>query len=385
MSDNLQIIKQRLAALIAQPSVSCFDTALDMSNLGVVDLLDEWLTDAGFAVRRQTVNESPQKSNLIARLGHGEGGLVLSGHTDTVPYDEGRWSSDPFRLDERDGRWYGLGSADMKCFFPIVMAALDGVDRAHLRRPLTVIATADEESSMAGARRLADSGLQLGSYALIGEPTALIPVRKHKGIVIGRIDITGRSGHSSEPALGANALDCMVDVIGDLVAWRERAATNYADDDFKVPMPTLNLGRIRGGDSPNRICADCELLFDIRVTPSMVIEDAVEELRERVEARCSAAGVSGALSLPMAPLPALDTACDSALVRALEALSGSSARTVAFATEGPFLNALGCQSVIFGPGDIATAHQPDEYVEIDKVGRMIEILRQLIERFCCDE
>ncbi|MEX2481115.1 MAG: acetylornithine deacetylase [Gammaproteobacteria bacterium] len=385
MADNLQIVKQRLAALIAQPSVSCFDAALDTSNLGVVDLLDEWLTDAGFAVQRQTVNEAPRKLNLIARLGHGEGGLVLSGHTDTVPFDEGRWTSDPFRLDERDGRWYGLGSADMKCFFPIVMAALDGVDRARLRRPLTVIATADEESSMAGARCLADCGSQLGSYALIGEPTALIPVRKHKGIVIARIEIIGRSGHSSEPALGANALDCMVDVIGDLVAWRERAAGHYADDDFKVPMPTLNLGRIQGGDSPNRICADCELLFDIRVTPPMVIDDAVDELRERVEARCAAAGVRGALTLPMAPLPALDTPADSALVSALETLSGSPARTVAFATEAPFFNALGCQSVIFGPGDIATAHQPDEYVEIDKVARMIEILRPLIERFCCDE
>ena len=385
MSDELELIRRRLAQLIAQPSVSCIDPALDMSNVAVVDTLSEWFAGAGFSVARQVVGTAPAKANLIAQLGTGSGGLVLSGHTDTVPFDAGRWASDPFVLTERDGRWYGLGSADMKCFFPVVLAALEGFDVTRLRRPVTVLATADEESSLAGARCLTAADVAGARHALIGEPTALVPVRKHKGIVIGRIDVTGRSGHSSEPARGANALDCMHDIISDLKAWREAAAARHRDADFKVPVPTLNLGRIRGGDSPNRICADCELLFDIRMMPGMSIADTVAELDERVQARCAGAGVTGVVTLPMAPLPALDTPADAALVVLLEALSGHRAETVAFATEGPFLNKLGCESVIFGPGDIGTAHQPDEHVEIEKVARMVAIVRELVVRLCCDD
>jgi len=133
VSDELESIRQRLAVLVAQPSVSCIDAALDMSNAAVVDTLSDWFAGAGFTVARQVVSTAPAKSNLIARVGSGSGGLVLSGHTDTVPYDAGRWASDPFVLSERDGCWYGLGSADMKCFFPIVLAALEGFDVARLR------------------------------------------------------------------------------------------------------------------------------------------------------------------------------------------------------------------------------------------------------------
>lgn len=236
---------------------------------------------------------------------------------------------------------------------------------------------------MAGARVLADAGLPLGECALIGEPTSLVPVCRHKGIVIGCIRVRGRSGHSSNPALGASALDCMHDIMGDLRQWRAAAAVRFRDTAFEVPGPTLNLGRIRGGDSPNRICAECELHFDIRVVPALPVATALAEIEAIVRARAGAAGVDAELLLPTPPVPALDTAPDLPLVTTLEALSGARQRTVAFATEGPFLNALGCPSVVFGPGDIAVAHQGDEHVEVARVARMIDILRQLIERFCC--
>ncbi|MGR8922110.1 MAG: acetylornithine deacetylase, partial [Gammaproteobacteria bacterium] len=333
----------------------------------------------------QTVSAAPDKRNLVARLGAGEGGVVLSGHTDTVPCDAELWTGDPYALREADGRWYGLGSADMKCFFPLVLAALDGLDAARLRRPLVLLATADEESSMAGARVLAGSGEPLGRYALIGEPTELVPIHKHKGIMVGRIEVRGRSGHSSDPSLGANALDCMHGIMSDLMRWREDAARRFVDAEFRVPGPTLNFGRIAGGDSPNRICGDCELLFDVRLMPAMTAADCAAEIEDIVRARAVAAGVEGRLVLPMVPLEAMQTAPDSALLSALGELSGNAPKTVAFATEGPFLNALGCESVIFGPGSIDTAHQPDEYVEIDKAMAMVDILRALIERFCCGD
>lgn len=356
-----------------------------MSNAAVVARLADWFGRAGFRTTVQTVSESPLKQNLVARLGTGEGGLVLSGHTDTVPCDAERWASDPYRLDERDGRWFGLGSADMKCFFPIVLAALEGFDRGRLRRPVTLLATADEESSMNGARRLAEDGVVLGRYALIGEPTELTPVHAHKGILIGRIALTGRSGHSSDPAYGASALECMVDILTALRRWREDAAARYADAAFAVPRPTLNFGRIVGGDSPNRICAACELSFDVRLMPGMEIDETTAALAAIVQQACDEHGVEGALELPMAPLPPLLTPADSALVAALTELSGNAATTVAFATEGPFLNALGCESVVFGPGSIATAHQPDEHVDIARALQMVDIVRTLIERLCCDD
>lgn len=385
MKDLQTQVKTQLAELVAMPSVSAVDAAFDMSNAAVVDVLATRFSDVGFRITLQDVAQTPPKRNMVARLGDGDGGLVLSGHTDTVPYDVGLWAGDPFVLREHEGCWYGLGSADMKCFFPIILAALDRFDPQRFIHPLTVLATADEESSMAGARVLLDSGEQLGRHALIGEPTELVPIYKHKGILIGRIEVTGRSGHSSDPALGANALDCMHEIMTGLKSWRTRAAERFVDYDFAVPGPTLNLGRISGGDSPNRICANCELLFDIRVMPQMSLVDTAAEIEAIVREACAAGSVTGQLVLPMAPLPALETASDSALLAMLTTLSGHAPQTVAFATEGPFLNALGCESVIFGPGNIAIAHQPNEFVEIQRAMRMVEILAQLIERFCCHE
>lgn len=381
MADLVQRVQAQLATLVAQPSVSCVDPAHDMSNLGVVDTLSDWFADAGFRIERQVVTAAPAKANLIARLGSGEGGLVLSGHTDTVPYDAGRWASDPFVLSERDGRWYGLGAADMKVFFPLVLAALDGIPRSALRAPVIVLATADEESTMAGARALGAGAL--GRHAIIGEPTDLAPVRKHKGIIIGRLTVVGRSGHSSDPALGASALDCMHAIIAAFMRWREAQASAHRDGDFKVPVPTMNFGRIQGGDSPNRICAQCELLFDVRLLPGMDTDATLVTLRGIIDDCARAHGVTATLDHPMLPLLPLETPADAPIVRAAEEIAGQPATTVAFATEGPFFGAHGCDTVIFGPGDIACAHQPNEFVEAAKVARAIPMLRAMIERFCC--
>lgn len=387
MSATIATIKQQLAELVAIPSVSAVDAAFDMSNLGVVDRLADWYSAAGFELERQVVCEKPEKQNLIATLGRGEGGLLLSGHTDTVPYDTTRWDSDPFVLDERDGCWYGLGSADMKCFFPIVLAALEGIDPGALKKPLRMLATADEESSMDGARvvsaRAAGVG-SLGQYAIIGEPTQLIPVYQHKGIVIARLVLTGQSGHSSNPALGRNALDCMHNVMSAFKTWRETAQARFQSDHFDVPVPTMNFGRIVGGDSPNRICASCELLFDVRMMPGMDADETVAELTAIVKAEAEAANIEWQLDLPVEPVPPLTTDPQGELTQNLVALSGNAGRTVAFATEGPFLSALGCESVVFGPGNIDCAHQPNEFVEIERVAKMVEILRKLIIRMCCD-
>ena len=143
---------EAFSSLIAAPSVSSIDPLFNQSNRAVVEMLAGWFEDLGFATEIQLVSSDPDKLNLIACLGQGEGGLVLSGHTDTVPYDESLWTQDPFKLCEIDNRLYGLGSTDMKGFFPIVLAALEKIDLGKLNRPLFILATCDEESTMAGAK-----------------------------------------------------------------------------------------------------------------------------------------------------------------------------------------------------------------------------------------
>ena len=210
-------LQHMMRKLIGAPSVSSVSPDWDTSNAQVIDLLAEWCETAGFRVERLPIAGHPGKFNLVASAGQGPDGLVLSGHTDTVPYDDARWSSDPFALCEKDDRWYGLGTCDMKGFFAVVLDAIRDLDLSRLRQPLILIATADEESSMCGAKALLDTHRRLGRHAVIGEPTGLKPIRLHKGIGMEAIRLTGRSGHSSDPALGVNALEGMHQAIAELL------------------------------------------------------------------------------------------------------------------------------------------------------------------------
>ncbi len=264
---KLPDLETRISQLIGEPSISSPDPRHDQSNLGVIHRLAEWAETLGFTVSIDPVG--PHKANLIARLGASrcediEGGLILSGHTDTVPCDPSLWSSDPFSAAWRDDRIYGLGSCDMKAFFALALEAASRFRKEDLQRPLVLLGTADEESSMSGARQLLDQQQRLGRRAIIGEPTGLRPIRMHKGVLMESITVRGQSGHSSNPALGANAIIGMQQVLYDLLAFQEELKARYRNPAFTVDYPTLNLGAIHGGDSPNRICGHCETLIDIR-------------------------------------------------------------------------------------------------------------------------
>ena len=385
MDTVLHTIKQQLSTLVAIPSVSSVNPAIDMDNRPVIHELAAWLGDAGFATEMQNVGEADGKLNLIATLGDGPGGLVLSGHTDTVPYNGELWTNDPFEMTERNGRFYGLGTADMKCFFPIVLAALGRIERRSLRLPLTVYATADEESSMSGARRLSATGRHRGARGLIGEPTSLIPVYKHKGIAMIGIEVTGDSGHSSDPSLGNNALDGMMCIVQALSEWREMLAHKHCDPAFKVAVPTLNFGFIHGGDNPNRICGSCELHIDLRVLPGMDIAMTYADLTEVVEDAVASSGLMVEVRELMQGVEAFEAPRAGPAVALAESLTGVGAGTTAFATEAPFLNQMGIETVILGPGHVAQAHQPDEYVEIAGILKMVDIVEAFIRNFCCHD
>lgn len=377
-------LRRMLEGLIATPSVSSVSPAYDQPNEPVLFLLDDWLRAAGFRTEILPVPGLPGKANLIASRGRGAGGLVLAGHTDTVPFDASRWRHDPFRLTEADGRLYGLGTCDMKAFLALAIEAAREVPESALKAPLILLATADEESTMAGARALVEAGRPRARHALIGEPTGLRPVRRHKGIFMEAIEILGEAGHSSDPRLGRNALEGMHRAIGALLQWRERTQRLWRDEAFEVPVLTMNLGRIEGGDNPNRICARCELHIDCRPLPGMAIDTLREEIHATVHAVLEGSGLAVRFRPLFEGAPPMDTPAEADLVRTTEALTGHAAEAVAFATEGPFLNALGMDTVVLGPGDIAQAHQPDEYLRIDRIEPMLDLLRRLIRRYCVD-
>ena len=382
MPHSDKLVLDQLRQLVGTPSVSSTDPNWDQGNRVVIDLLATWLTDMGFRTEIQEVTPGGDKANLIATMGSGPGGLVLAGHTDTVPFDEGRWHSDPLQLTERDHRLYGLGSTDMKGFFPLAIAAASSVVNTPLKQPLILLATADEESSMNGARKLAAAGHPKARAAIIGEPTSLRPVRMHKGIMMESVRVTGRAGHSSNPDLGNSALEGIHAVMGDLISYRQQLRERYSNDFFTVAFPTLNLGCVHGGDSPNRICGRAELHFDLRMTPDGDNATVRGEIEQRIAQIATQRSLDIELRSLITEVPPFEQAPDSELVQMAERLTGHSAQAVAFATEAPFLQQLGMETIVMGPGSIDRAHQPDEYLELDQIQPCIALLQQCIRHYC---
>lgn len=368
-----------LTELVSHRSISSANPDLDTSNEAVIDALATWAESLGF--RCQKLPVSPGKFNLLATLGEGAGGLVLSGHTDTVPFDADGWDSDPFVLTRRDNRLHGLGSTDMKGFLALALTAVSDLNPKRLREPLILLGTADEESSMDGARALAQAGYPRARFAVIGEPTGLVPVRAHKGILMERIQINGQSAHSSNPDLGVSALDAMHRVIGELHDYRNELKANQIDPGFSVPWPTLNLGCIHGGDAPNRVCSDCALDFDLRPTPGL----DPDQLRAQIDARLSQVAEQTGADIRRTPLfeavPPFGNPGGALLDHCAE-LTGHAPITVGFGTEAPFLAALDMEVVVMGPGSIDVAHQPNEYLPIDQAQQSMGIIKQLIQKHC---
>ena len=347
MAGSLPNTRQMIAELIATPSVSCVHADLDMSNRGVIDKIAEWSESLGFEVEIQAVDE--RKSNLIARAGSGSDGLVLSGHTDTVPCDPTLWSSDPFSARETDDRIYGLGSCDMKSFLALALNASSSIDLAKLKRPLTIVATADEETTMKGARLIADNGRKLGRFCVIGEPTGLSPVRQHKGSLTMSVEFVGQSGHASDPSLGNNALEGMYHYMTALFAYRERIERQYNDPAFTIPAPTMNLGHIHGGDNSNRICGACQLMIDIRFLPSMSYATLQADLEQMAAEVASARGLA-LHTQSYGEGRAMDTDEASEIARYLTHLTGKRASSGAFGTEAPYYNSMQTETIVIGPG-----------------------------------
>lgn len=370
-----------LDELIAIPSVSSTLPDRDMGNRPIIDKLANLLTDLNFRVNITPLGNKKNKANLIAKLGNGSGGLILSGHTDTVPYDEHLWQYNPLSLTQKDNKLFGLGTADMKGFFPIIIEAAKMVANQPLRHPLIIIATADEESSMCGARNLAEQKQLKASAAVIGEPTELKPIYMHKGVMIQSVTIEGRGGHSSNPALGRNAIEAMHAAITEIMSLRDTLQKHH-NTAFTVPTPTINIGCIHGGDSPNRICSECEVHFDLRILPGMSTEAVYQQLQNQLTPLENKFDVRIHLRSLMPSIPSFHQPRTDELVQVAERLTGQHATSACYATEGPFLRQLDIDTIIMGPGSINQAHQPNEYLAIDQIQPAINLYKKLIQHYC---
>ncbi|OOS00279.1 acetylornithine deacetylase [Haemophilus paracuniculus] len=372
---------ERYRQLIAMPTISSLVASEDLSNKPLIDLLASWLADYGFKTEIIKVEGSREKYNLLATYGEGKGGLLLAGHTDTVPFDEGKWTFDPFQLTEKNGKFYGLGTADMKGFFAFIVDVVSQLDLKNLRKPLRILATADEETTMLGARTFAQHTHIRPDCAIIGEPTSLQPIRAHKGHIGQAVRITGKSGHSSDPDRGINAIEVMHHATSELMKMRDLLREKYHNELFQVPYPTMNFGNIHGGDAINRICACCELQFDLRPLPNLDLNalnelvhqhlrPLIEQYGDRIEIRALHEGI-----------PGYECEHSAQVVQVVEKLLGEKCEAVNYCTEAPFIQQL-CPTLVLGPGSIEQAHQPDEFLDSQFIEPTRDLLRKLIQHFC---
>lgn len=372
-----------LRELVAVPSVSSVTDAYDQPNKNVIDVIANHLARLKCEVRVLCVSEKKQKYDLVAKLGDGDGGLVLSGHSDTVPCDPGDWDSDPFSLTKKGGRLYGLGAADMKGFLAVCIAVAGSMDRSRLKKPLYLVATSDEESSMDGARLLAELDEPKAEYCVIGEPTDLVPIARHKGVMMEALHIVGGAGHASEPDSAPNAIDGLGRVLMELSRWREELKERYPAPEFAVPYPTINFGHVHGGDNPNRICAHAELHVDLRPVPGVSLESLRSEMEKRVAAALQGTGCRFSRRSLFRGIEPFANSGGGKLIPLLERLSGQRCQSVSFGTEAGFFSALGMDTVVWGPGRISEAHQPNEYIELDQMSRAQATLEQMVFELLC--
>jgi acetylornithine deacetylase len=367
-------------------SLVAIDSVSSRSNGPFVTKLEEVLRPLGPAIERLPYEDDAgvTKFNLIARFGPGPAathatGLALVGHTDTVPFDES-WSQ-ALQLTERDGKLFGRGACDTKAFIACALAVVRRIDPSALRQPLWLIFTADEEIGCVGAKRVAEQGSFRPRLAIVGEPTSLTPIRANKGYCLAEVVVQGKEAHSAYPGRGASAIVGAGRFLSELEKLDVRLR-QMRDPDFSPPFTTMNVGVIQGGKAKNIVAGACSFTLEWRPAPgqsnTLVLEEA-ESIARRLEKRHPSLSFEVRL---IRVEEASQTPKDSELVRFLEEQSGRSSATVAFGTEAPQLAALGASPVVFGPGDIRTAHQTGEFVPIDELVRCEQILAAAIECFC---
>ncbi len=364
-----------------------FDTTSRNSNLSLIDWVRHYLDGYGVTYRLSH-DETGGKANLHAIVGPRiEGGLALSGHVDTVPVDGQAWSSDPFKLLERDGRLQARGAADMKGFVASCLAAVPDLQSASLLRPIHLLISYNEEVDCAGARVLVDDMRADGpmpALCVVGEPSGMKPITTHKGRLSVRVTVRGRPGHSSQPAHGVNAIHAASEAIAWIAAEQRRlAAEGRREAGFEPMHSTIHTGLIEGGSILNIIPERAVFEMEWRTIPG---DDAEAELK-RLQAHVAQAietwmkpidPSTGFTFEPLHALPPLAIDPLHPLVSLVKQASGANQHgKVSYGTEAGIFQNAGIASIVCGPGDIAQAHQPDEWIARDQLDACDAFIRRL--------
>ncbi|MCZ8041543.1 MAG: acetylornithine deacetylase [Beijerinckiaceae bacterium] len=373
--------KEMLARLVS------FNTESQRSNLELIHFCRDYLASLGVE-STLAFNAEGDKANLYATIGPKvEGGVILSGHTDVVPVAGQDWSSDPWTLTERDGKLFGRGTCDMKGFDAIALALVPEMLAAPLKRPVHIALSYDEEVGCQGARvmiaAMAKEGLK-PSAVVVGEPSMMQVVTGHKGGLRMKTTVRGHAVHSSRVDVGVPA----VMIAGRLIDWHnqvmaENKARTAPGNGFEPPYTTLHVGVVQGGTAVNITAEHCMFTHEVRCIPGESFETYEQRYRAEVvalEAQMQAiAPETGIDFVVTSDTPAMGPEENGAAEELCRRLTGDNGRhVVAYGTEGGLFQRAGWSTVVCGPGDIAQAHQPDEFITVAQLDAGTQFVRKLI-------
>jgi acetylornithine deacetylase len=372
-----------LARLIA------FDTTSRGSNLALIEWVEAFLSARGVATRR-VPNADGTKANLHALIGPDvAGGVVLSGHTDVVPIDGQPWTSDPWTLTKRDGKFFGRGTADMKTFLALALAHVDEAKAANLKRPLILAFSYDEEIGCFGAPGLIADLAALyprPAAVIVGEPTSMKVLSGHKGVATVVVTVNGREAHSSQPHRGVSANAEALKLMQFVLRMAEEALANAPKDSpFEPPSATLTIGRVEGGTASNILARECTFIWDVRWPPNEDAERYIArfaqeaaKLDAELKQRAPEAGVKW-VRRSYTPSLAPTRAGEAEILA--RALTGDNETHVAsYAAEAGLFQQAEFPVVLCGPGSIDQAHQPDEWIAEEQIGEGARFMSGLIKR-----
>jgi acetylornithine deacetylase len=369
-----------------------FNTVSRDSNLGLIEWVRDYLTKLG-ATTRLTYDPSAKKANLFATLGDSKKpGLILSGHTDVVPVDGQNWDTDPFAATLKDGKLYARGSADMKGFIGIILTRAPkfaaALNANRLDAPLHYALSYDEEVGCLGVRGLIrdleENGIRPAG-CVVGEPTSMQPIIAHKGTHRFRCSVHGREAHSSYVTHGVNAIEYAARLIVFIRQLADRLAQiEQRDYGFTVPYSTLSTGLIQGGIAANVVPKDCVFQFDMRTLPQASPDALYQEIRayaETLAAQMRAIDENSGIDLKwVSQTIGLAAAESDAIVQwAMQLSRKSTVGKVSYGTEAGLFQKMGVPTVICGPGDIAEAHRPNEFVALDQLAQCESFMDRILE------
>jgi acetylornithine deacetylase len=378
MADHLDTLK----TLIGFPTVSAD------SNLDLIHWIRGYLADLGVAAYL-THDETGRKANLFATIGDGEGGLVLSGHTDVVPVIGQAWTSDPFTAVIREGRLYGRGACDMKGFIAVVLSLVPEMMARPSGEPVHLAFSYDEEVGCKGVPHLLADLTRRNIKprgCIIGEPTDMRVIIGHKGASMFRVRVKGLAAHSSLAPFGVNAIEYAGLMIAHLCHMGEDLRVEERrHGGFDIPYSTLQVNRISGGTAGNIVADQCEFMLDIRNLPWTRTEVLIADFRAWIDRDILPAMrevfTDAEVTIEQAGLvPAFDIAEDAPLVQRMRRAGRRDCGSgyVAFGTEAGLFQQSSIPTVVCGPGSIEQAHKPDEFVTLDQLAQCRDMLRRLL-------